>query len=330
MCGVCVVGAELSFLETRKYSRGLTFAVFEVPTRMSLPCRITALIAVVGATAAAATTVRTPFGDVHRSCVLRVPSGSTVGEAADGRSVTITYANGTAATLPACAAAPAASYAVVVARRRPQDAPVGDAPVGGAANPPTWKGWPFHLWFGAAYATFTKPALIGDIIEMNTTWLVPARPTNTRGNASDPWGGHAPTLSTWIGVQGGAVLQPVLEWNGLVAGDFDISSWNCCPAGYVVHSDPVGGLRPGDVLLGSVRQSAADNDVFTVTSTLARAGVPPVTTSLAADMRGVAGWKPQWAEAIVGARAPPRAKGRRRALAQWVAGSQGRGAERSG
>ena len=100
------------------------------------------------------------------------------------------------------------------------------------------------------------------------------------------------------------MLQPVLEWNGLLDGAYDISSWNCCPAGFVTHSEPMGGLVEGDVLFGSVTQSASDNDVFTITSTLLRPGAPPASTVLGADMRSVSGWRPNWAEVrdVVGRR----------------------------
>jgi hypothetical protein len=99
-------------------------------------------------------------------------------------------------------------------------------------------------------------------------------------------------------VQGGAVLQPVLEWNGLLPGDYDLVSWNCCPAGYVVHSPVIGGLAEGDVMYGEVSQSPAGDNVFNITSTLLRGGVPVKTVSLGADMRNVSGWEPTWAEAI--------------------------------
>ena len=52
---------------------------------------------------------------------------------------------------------------------------------------------------------------------------------------------------------------------------------------------------PGDVLQGTVSQSSADNLVFEIVSINVRTGA---NTSLAADMRGVSGWKPNWAEAM--------------------------------
>lgn len=97
------------------------------------------------------------------------------------------------------------------------------------------------------------------------------------------------------------MLQPVLEWNGLTAGGWDLVSWNCCPAGYVVHSEPLTGLREGDALYGEVSQAAppGDDDVFTVVSSHAPAGGGPAQrVSLTADMRGVGGWAPTWAEAV--------------------------------
>ena len=154
--------------------------------------------------------VQTPFGPVHTSCILHLGSGATVAESHDSTTVEIRHSNGSITSLPRCTSAPAANYTTYVDRR---GGAAGRSPISVGANPATWNGWPFHIWFGGAYAHFTTPALVGDIVTFATTWTVPPRPANTRGNNSDPWGHHPPTLSTWIGVQGGAVLQPVLEWS---------------------------------------------------------------------------------------------------------------------
>ena len=63
------------------------------------------------------------------------------------------------------------------------------------------------------------------------------------------------------------MLQPVLEFNGLQRNDWDFVSWNCCPAGYVTHSDILTGMKEGDKLIGIIQQPDSDNKVFEITST---------------------------------------------------------------
>ena len=112
-------------------------------------------------------------------------------------------------------------------------------------------------------------------------------------NENSPWP-WAPTLSFWLGVQGGYVLQPVVEFNGLIPGDFDLVSWNCCPAGAVVHSDVLDGIRPGDQVTGVVTRLEEDKDVFLISSTRTSDGV---SSNLTADMTHVDGdWTATWAE----------------------------------
>ena len=97
--------------------------------------------------------------------------------------------------------------------------------------------------------------------------------------------------------QGGYVLQPVVEFNGLVADDWDFVAWNCCPAGAVVHAEPLDGLSPGDVVTGAVtrRGGAGGADVFVISSEFGGRW-----SNLTADMTAVArseDWTADWAEA---------------------------------
>ena len=76
-------------------------------------------------------------------------------------------------------------------------------------------------------------------------------------------------------------------------------SWNCCPSGYVTHSDVISGLVEGDTLVGTIQQPNSNDLVFVTTSTLVpKSGGPPKSVSLKSDMKGVSGWKPTWAEVI--------------------------------
>ena len=87
------------------------------------------------------------------------------------------------------------------------------------------------------------------------------------------------------------MLQPVVEWNGLVDNDWDLVSWNCCPAGALVHADVIDGINPGDEVVGIVSREQEGKDVFMIAS-----GKDGVWSNLTADMTEVAGWEANWAE----------------------------------
>ena len=199
--------------------------------------RSLAALAALAAVCCASDVVRTPFGVVHKDCVLHLASGSTIADrGVDG--VTITHANGTRETLPPCAAEPRAvrPTAAAAAPQQQQQQRVRDS------DQPEWNGWYEHFWYSADVSFFTTPALVGNVTSMSAVWVVPETPANMNGNANSPWP-SVPTQSWWIGLQsraaGAPVLQPVIELNGLVPGEFDASSWNCCPQGYVAHSSPI-------------------------------------------------------------------------------------------
>jgi len=286
--------------------------------------------------------VRTPAteGDVHAACVRAAPPGALLEALPDGR-VRVTRAGGGAETLPPCAFEPrarpragpragaraaaragaeaaagagaaddaadaAAAAAAAPSAPAPSPAPPSPAP----PPPPTWNGWPRHWWLGLAYAPFTSPPLPAgeSFFSVRGAWAVPPLPASTGGNASDPWGGAAPTESWWVGLQGGAVLQPVLELNGLCGPRaWGAVSWVCCPGGYVWHSDPLL-AQPGDGVEGAIVRVdgaalGAPNSTyaFEVTTTLTpRAGGAPEATVLRAVMDGAGGepWAPTWAEVV--------------------------------
>jgi len=245
---------------------------------MSLHTAALALVLpLVGAHSAVATTV----GD----CILGVPSGTRVTATADGGAL-IAYVDGREENVAPCAATPSA-------RTRARGQP----------GPPVWKNWPEHLWFGKGFADFTNPRLPANesIAAMYASWTVPPLPTDRSGNASDPWSQAAPTESWWIGLQGPAVLQPVLELNGLRPGVFDAVSWNCCPAGFAWHSPSIAAF-PGDIIDGSIVRLPDTADgafVYETVTSVTSPSTGTLTVRLQSAMGGEAGWAPTWAEVVV-------------------------------
>lgn len=232
---------------------------------------------------------RTPFGLYPRDCVQAVPSGSHI-LAAVGSDVRVLYPNGSE---------------VLVAGSEGCALPTPMRP-DRARGPSFWDGWPNHFWFGQGLYVAT-----GDVIfSLNSSWRVPPFPRNTLGNGSDPYSTSPPTLSWWIGIQGPTVLQPVLEFNGLMPGVYDAASWNCCPAGMAWHSTPLP-AAPGDLVVGGMIQVAGWNRsgaaalagaggpyTFVTETTVVSAGGRVTATSLTSDMAPEPGWNPTWAEAI--------------------------------
>ena len=226
--------------------------------------------------------VTTPFGSIHPSCILGVPSGTLIEEAFDselGKHVRVLYPNKSVALVPPCTSFPRASnsrlhgvrveYApglFAPARARPArdgavaaqtsgvDAARAEAPLRNtpchnfpppSTCPPVWEGWAQHWWFGLWWADFTSPPLPKNqtVFALNATWPVPEFPPNQSANESDPWFQSPPTESWWNGLQGPSVLQPVMEYNGLMARSFDGVSWDCCPGQMAWYSFPLIALQ---------------------------------------------------------------------------------------
>jgi len=211
----------------------------------------------------------TPFGYFHKTCILEVPTNTLVKETTYG--VLLSFENGSTSTYPAC------KYKNMKKYQR-----------GNASDTPSWNGWPEHTWFGLDYAKFTNPPLKVPIQNFSATYIVPNYPKRRTGNPSAPWK-NPPTLSYWLGVQGGYVLQPVIEFNGLIRNDFDFVSWNCCPSGVTVHSTPLTGIRPGSNLFGAVNR-IGKSKVFEIISEF-----NGKSSNLRADMSSYQ-WTANWAE----------------------------------
>lgn len=254
---------------------------------------------------------RTPFGAFHPSCVRGVPSGSYISELASG-AARVRRPDGSEDIVARCAFDSPSPRA-----RRPPVRPPGPPPAAGApchdypppsTCPPLWHGWPKHWWFGLSYASFTNPPLPAgqSVFSVNASWRVPPLPAIRTGNASDPWYQEPPTESWWVGLQGGAVLQPVLELNGLAPREYDAVSWACCAAGMAWYSFPLPAL-PGEGIVGSiVRVSGAevgaadDLYVYETVTGVRSAARGDHDTRLFSDMSGAGtpGWAPDWAEVV--------------------------------
>lgn len=240
----------------------------------------------------------TPFGLVHESCIIELESGALIEELSAGSSlgpaghVRVRHATGKEEIVPPCSEEPRA-----VAARSPAPHLKPDA------SPPFWNGWPQHTWLGTSWAHFTDPPLPANetIWSINASWAVPPAPQNTHANSSDPWQHEAPTLSWWVGLQGPTVLQPVLEWNGLIPQAYDAVSWNCCPGSMAWHSKPIE-VKPGETLDGEIVRvsgaevNASDSMYTFLTRTAVRDGSETLLYS--AMSAGEAGWAPTWAEVV--------------------------------
>lgn len=211
--------------------------------------------------------VNTPFGVVHKDCVLGVESGSTIKDT--GHSVLITYANGTQQDLTPCAATP---FAKALRKQ------VGDTPA--------WHGWYEHFWMLADYVAPSP------ISSFQADWQVPDMPANMSASNGSPWP-YVPTQSWWFGLEsttGDLVLQPVVELNDLNPGGWDAASWNCCPQGYVTHSAPLTNFQSGATVTGSVTQTPPGQNIYEIVTT-----VNGQSTTLTADLTSMSGWNGNWA-----------------------------------
>jgi hypothetical protein len=257
-----------------------------------------------------------------------------VQELADGRA-RVRHANGSVELVEPCAHEPRVSRDAATARRRrarareqapalfpaqlsesaPAPLPLPPAPANTPCHeypppstcPATWEGWLKHWWFGLWWAPFTRPPLPANetIYSLNATWLVPALPLDLSGNESDPWYQSEPTESWWTGLQGGAVLQPVMELNGLVPRSYDAVSWMCCQAGMAWYSFPLIAL-PGETVVGEIvrvsgEEVGAQDSLYvylTVTGVRSAARGYSETRLFSAMTEGDAGWVPDWAEVV--------------------------------
>ena len=144
------------------------------------------------------------------------------------------------------------------------------------------------------------------IFSLNASWVVPALPADVTGNASDPWFESPPTESWWNGLQGGAVLQPVMELNGLMPGAYDAVSWQCCSAGMAWYSFPLPAL-PGEAIDGTIvrvsgAEVGAEGSLYvyeTRTAVRSAARGEHATVLYSAMTRdGDPNWAPTWAEIV--------------------------------
>jgi hypothetical protein len=237
--------------------------------------------------------VKTPQGLFHITCVHELPNGALVREIAassvtltaggNTRALEIEYSDGRKEVRPGCQYP---SYMTSKTKRAlsPTRNLTDDSNSAQSSEICTWNGWPSHTWFGKDWVP-----LPGLVESLNASWTTPSYPISTTGPPNSPW--PEETLSTWLGVQGGAVLQPVVSFNGVIRGGLAGVSWNCCPAGAVFHSQIVK-IQPGTIIHGSVVRE--NQQVFSIITE-----TPLGNSILRADMSTVAGWKADWALFII-------------------------------
>ncbi len=164
--------------------------------------------------------VITPFGYFHPSCVLRLAEGETF--VADGRA--LQHADGSVENIPSCGYPHyAASGAIVAAGAR-------------KVEPPTINGW-------VESASVITSSSYGEIV---ASWTVPPAPTSRNGEVVYFFPGMQDSNDVV------SIIQPVLGWNmDDTNTPWTIASWNCCPSGITVESNPVN-VSPGDTIEGTV------------------------------------------------------------------------------
>jgi len=154
------------------------------------------------------------------------------------------------------------------------------ADVGGTVE--KWHGWDYHVFFGLQNTqySFSSPTR-----HVYATWTVPPLPSSTTGQQGNPWN-VTPTMSFWPAVNGvNQTLQPVMEFNGVLSNQYDIVSFNCCPAGVLTHG-PAVPVQPGDRIESSVTREG-NSSMFGIFTYLKGKGDPcsPSTCSyLRAEM----------------------------------------------
>jgi hypothetical protein len=180
--------------------------------------------------------VVTPFGYFHPSCVFTLRQGES--QLADGR---IMHKDGSVdAAAPSCDYARFDRKGNVVEARETQTAAQSAAKTSGTTPPPYIS----HDYIGTVYT-------LDDVYIQNSwsytslssVWQIPPAPKTDDGQTIYLFPGFE-TLSQNIE----SILQPVLGWN---AGQWFLSSWNCCMKNTTVVSNLIP-ANAGDRIYGSI------------------------------------------------------------------------------
>jgi hypothetical protein len=214
---------------------------------------------------------RTPFGDLPRECVKRVPSGATVVSNDETGEMEVTHADGKfeRVRMPAHCSDAVDTLKAALVRTQSQPQPQGDVagPSAGADTDAIYlSGW-------IDYVKWMPDYHLVPISFFNGTMSVPDTPDLSQSESS--------TVLYWFtGLQNIAdrqqlrILQPVLTFAGPTAtqaqdepAGWSLTSWDCCPGSAAWYSDPITGFDEGDVLYGEMSRNAA-GETYTVTSTI--------------------------------------------------------------
>lgn len=167
----------------------------------------------------------TPFGYFHPSCVVHLAQGDNLLLDAGA----ILHANGTSATMPACA---------YPHYRADGEEVVGDER--GVTDPNI-----SHSWIVSASVTTTS-----SYGGLHAEWAVPPAPPSNNGQ----------TLFYFPGMEDAnhvvTIIQPVLAWNYDYASAWGIASWNCCKQGTTYEAPPQH-VSSGDTILGYMFDTCA-------------------------------------------------------------------------
>jgi hypothetical protein len=179
-----------------------------------------------------------------QDCVLEVPSGTSIREM-NATHLLLVHSDGQHYIVPGCTSDEQPYDRISVEFAGPLSYSKNYSKTG-------WHGWPEHQWFGREIKEYKDNKTIPFVTSLVADYIVPTNPVNPNGNPQSSWPSR-PVISYWTGVQGPAILQPVIGWNnyhpgipGPNANNWTLQSWNCCPAGMAVTGPGISGLQPGD------------------------------------------------------------------------------------
>ena len=112
---------------------------------------------------------------------------------------------------------------------------------GGVLRPFGWDGWIESYYYAGGIASGSS---------LSTQWLVPLPPANTSGQI----------LYFFNDIEPGDVFQPVLDYNGWNAGQWSITSYECCygtNGGNTLTSTSLV-VAPGDLIEGQIIPGSCD------------------------------------------------------------------------
>jgi len=184
----------------------------------------------------------TPYGLRPASCVLEVPSGSTVKEVAEGLKVTSELDG---VIIEKLIAVPEECHQDNILQRYNQMRQAHLSRKSSQVN-----AFPINGWLDNA--GWYPPSTENDLDSFVSTYTIPGNPASNSGQV----------LFYFIGFQDNAysavnIVQPVLTWGNGSPG-WNAASWCCCPKNITVESKTIAGLSAGQHIQGTVKRQSAD------------------------------------------------------------------------